>query len=362
MAPHLVTEFRSLLNAAYGQIKSVRRSDVVAIGGLAPVSFIKNVSISPLKFAADLMCLRRVGTHFVKAGSCPSKAHFDVLAMHPYSLLATPTKHAYAYDDVLIADMGKLTTLLHAARQLHTVAAGSRFGLWVTEFSWFTNPPDKEVGDAPMVSARYTAYSMYEMWRAGASLVTWFLARDSKSRGSQLSQPRLWRRSGGFVGSAQADGERLRLPGHRSGQRRTRPRVGSGARVPSNRRDRRARQRSCLEARRHRHAPGATASFSCGSQRLGTAPIAPASPEARPASATTHGRSRPSAPTPPSRSATQHHAPVSAAPGEHVGARVQAPRAIVGSDRCADLAALGLDPRQEEPVDVVLGLPGDGAP
>ncbi len=41
MAPNLVTEYRSLLNAAYAPIKSVSRSDIVAIGGLAPVSFIK---------------------------------------------------------------------------------------------------------------------------------------------------------------------------------------------------------------------------------------------------------------------------------------------------------------------------------
>jgi hypothetical protein len=177
LAPNLVSEYRALLNAGYAAIKFVAKDNVVAIGGLAPVSF-ESRSLSPLKFAADLLCLRRVRTHFVRMTNCPSKAHFDVLAMHPYSLLATPTKHAYRYDDIQVADMGKLATLLNASERLHTASPAIKYGLWVTEWSWFTNPPDKAVGDPPALAARYTAYSMYDMWRAGVSLVVWFLAQD----------------------------------------------------------------------------------------------------------------------------------------------------------------------------------------
>ncbi len=173
-----VNEYRSLLDAGYHAIKEVNRASTVAVGGLAPVSFIPGISISPLKFAAQLMCLRRVGTRFVRASTCAGRAEFDVLAMHPYSLYSTPTLHAYNYDDVLIADMGKLTTLLHAAEKLHTASPAINYGLWVTEWSWFTNPPDKAVGDPESTAARYTAYSMYELWRSGVSLVVWFLVRD----------------------------------------------------------------------------------------------------------------------------------------------------------------------------------------
>jgi hypothetical protein len=180
MAPNLVSEYRALLNAGYGAIKGVSNDNVVAMGGLAPVSY-ESVSISPLKFAAELLCLRRIATHFVRADRCPSKAHLDVLAMHPYSLLATPTKHAYRYDDVLVGDMGKLVTLLRAAEHLHTAAPAINYGLWVTEFSWFTNPPDPQVGDPGPVAARYSAYSMYEMWRAGVSLVIWYTTRDPEN-------------------------------------------------------------------------------------------------------------------------------------------------------------------------------------
>lgn len=177
-APNLVEEYRSLLNDSYAAIKGVDRSNMIVLGGLAPVSFVAPLSIGPLKFAADLFCLRRIGTRFVRARKCPHPAHFDIFADHPYTLAVTPTQHAYVYDDVLIADLGKIDTVLRTAERLHTVARHTRHPIWVTEWSWFTNPPDKQIGDREPVAARYTAYSMYEMWRAGVSFVSWFLVRD----------------------------------------------------------------------------------------------------------------------------------------------------------------------------------------
>ncbi len=174
-----VSEYRSLLNAGYGAVKSVHRDNVVILGGLAPVSFLPPYSISPLKFAAELLCLHRVGTRFHANRSCPQRAHFDVFAHHPYTLAATPTKPAYKYDDVLIADMGKIANLVHTADRLHTDAPSIRHPIWATEWGWFTNPPNTQVGDAPAVAARYVAYSMYEMWKNGVSAVIWQTVLDS---------------------------------------------------------------------------------------------------------------------------------------------------------------------------------------
>ncbi|MGI8412584.1 MAG: hypothetical protein ACR2QA_08820 [Solirubrobacteraceae bacterium] len=178
-APNLVGEYRALLNAAYKAIKGVSSRSVVLIGGLAPVSYLPPLSVSPLRFATDLMCLQRVNTTFRRVGSCPQQAQFDILAHHPYSLAATPTKHAYRYDDVLIGDMGKLSALLHAADRLHTVLPRIRHQLWVTEWGWYTNPPNRVVGDSEPTAARYVAYSMYEMWHNGVQTVIWFSARDN---------------------------------------------------------------------------------------------------------------------------------------------------------------------------------------
>jgi hypothetical protein len=177
MAPNLVGEYRALLNSAYSAIKGVSSSDLVAVGGFAPVSY-ENISMSPLTMAAQLLCLHRINTHYVKTASCPVKAHLDALAIHPYSLDATATKHAYHYDDVLIGDMGKVATLVQSAERLHTALPSENYKIWVTEWAWFTNPPNTAVGDPGPIAARYTAYSMYEMWRAGVSLVIWFTTRD----------------------------------------------------------------------------------------------------------------------------------------------------------------------------------------
>jgi hypothetical protein len=136
-----------------------------------------------LSFATRLLCLTRVGHSFRRARSCPSKANFDVFSYHPYALAATPTKPAYNSNDALIADAGTVAALVHAADRLRTAGGPSRHPIWVTEFAWFTNPPNKTVGDRPATTARYTAYSMYEMARADVSLVIWQTVVDRPYQG-----------------------------------------------------------------------------------------------------------------------------------------------------------------------------------
>jgi hypothetical protein len=186
-APNVVEEYRSLLNAAYGVLKLVNTTNVVVTGGLAPVSFLPPVSTAPLTFAEELMCLQQVGSKFVPTASCPNPAQFDVFAIHPYSLASTPTLHALDPGDVLVADMGEVKTLLDTADRLHTIAPSITHQLWVTEWSWFTNPPQKQVGDAPATAARYVDWSMYEMWQAGVSMIIWFTVADEPGPASAES-------------------------------------------------------------------------------------------------------------------------------------------------------------------------------
>lgn len=183
-APDLVGGYRTLLNAGYDVIKAVHPDNVVVMGGLAPVSYLAPLSASPLKFAADLLCLRRSGRTYHPLHGCPH-VRFDVFAHHPYSLAATPTKRAYNYDDVLIGDMDKIATLVAAADRLHTVAGANRHPIWVTEFGWFTNPPNKLVGDSNSIAARYVAFSLYEMWKNGVKRVIWQTIEDILGAGIQ---------------------------------------------------------------------------------------------------------------------------------------------------------------------------------
>jgi hypothetical protein len=179
-APDQAAYYRNMLNASYATLKSIHHDNFVVFGGMAGVGGYDRWSISPLKFAAQVLCLRRVGRSFVRNGPCPVKAHFDGLAEHPYAFASSPTKHAYRYDDLLLADMSKLRTVLNTAKRLHTIA-GDHQQLWATEFVWPTNPPNNVLGDPPATAARFVAYGMYELWSAGVSTVIYAALRDAVS-------------------------------------------------------------------------------------------------------------------------------------------------------------------------------------
>jgi hypothetical protein len=178
-APDVVGEYRSLLNASYGAIKGVSPSNVVILGGLAPDSPNPPRSMSPMPFAAQLMCLApgRRGT-FHAATGCPVQAEFDVLGFHPYTLGVTPTAHAANPNDLLIADTGRLVRLVRTAERLHTILPRTKHQLWATEWSWFTNPPQTTFGVPDRTAARYVDYSMWLLWHNDIPLVIWFQIQD----------------------------------------------------------------------------------------------------------------------------------------------------------------------------------------
>jgi hypothetical protein len=172
-APDPVSAYRTLLNRAYTALKAVHSDNLVVVGGLAPVKPFPD-SFTPLDFAAKVLCLRRVGTHFRADPSCHQRARFDVLAVHSYVLGATPTRPAAIPGDVFPADMGEVHNLVQTENRVH----GGSHQTWVTEFAWYTNPPNAQLGDADATAARYVAYSMYEMWKSGVSTVIWLGAVD----------------------------------------------------------------------------------------------------------------------------------------------------------------------------------------
>ncbi len=172
-APDPVSAYRTLLNRAYATLKAVHSDNLVFLGGLAPVKPFPN-SYAPLDFAAKVLCLRMVGTHFAANRSCHQRASFDVLAIHSYTLGATPTKHAAVPGDVFPADFGEVQNLARTENRVH----GGNHQVWVTEFAWYTNPPNSQLGDSDTTAARYVAYSMYEMWKSGVRTVIYLGAID----------------------------------------------------------------------------------------------------------------------------------------------------------------------------------------
>jgi hypothetical protein len=108
--------------------------------------------------------------------TCRNQIHFDIWAHHPYSFNG-PFGHATRRDDVSLGDLPEMRTLLRSALKFHRIVPTHGVQFWVTEFSWDTKPPRRHA--APVgLAARWTAEALYQMWRSGVSLVTWFGLED----------------------------------------------------------------------------------------------------------------------------------------------------------------------------------------
>jgi hypothetical protein len=172
--------YRSMANTFTTAIKGVAQTNTVIIGGLAPYGIQqkgqpinKVLSVAPLTFMRALLCIS-AGSH--PHATCNAKVKFDVFSVHPYTW-GGPTHSAFSSDDVAIGDLPEVQQVLRDAWRLHRIAATRMPPLWVTEFSWDTNPPDPHA--LPIaIQARWTSEALYHMWSDGIGVVTWFLLRD----------------------------------------------------------------------------------------------------------------------------------------------------------------------------------------
>ncbi len=173
--------YRGLLNAGYAAVKSVSRSNVVVTGGTAPFGdppTLRNARVPPAQFVRDLLCL---GAR-LRPRKCPHPAHFDILAHHPYDI-GGPTTPALNPDDVSLPDIGKLTRSLHAAERSGRVLPHGHKGVWITEFSWDSRPPDPH--GVPMYTwEHWLEESFYVAWRQGVSAMAWYLIADQPCKPS----------------------------------------------------------------------------------------------------------------------------------------------------------------------------------
>lgn len=171
--------YRGMLNAAYNAIKAVDGADVVVEAGTAPYGDLSpspdpgGGRLPPVTFLHLLLCL---GATNDSATACPDPAHFDVLAHHPYAI-AGPRQHAINSGDATIPDLGRLTDALAAAIRAHTVIPDAPKPLWVTEFSWDSNPPDPQ-GVPALQHAEWLEEALYLFWRQGVSAAFWLEVRD----------------------------------------------------------------------------------------------------------------------------------------------------------------------------------------
>jgi len=178
--PHSPGVYRSMTNAFAAGVKSVDSTNLVVAGGLAPYGIQQKgqalngvLSVAPLRFMRELLCMS-AGAH--PHPTCGAKVAFDIFSIHPYTW-GGPTHSAYSSDDTAIGDLPEVQALLGAAWRAGHIRAPARPPLWVTEFSWDTNPPDPRAISTAL-QARWTSEALYRMWKDGVGVVTWFLLRD----------------------------------------------------------------------------------------------------------------------------------------------------------------------------------------
>ena len=170
--------YRSMVNAVADSVHAVNADNLVVAGELAPFKHApsptdKNSVIPPLAFMRSMLCI----TDTTPAQrTCATKTHFDVWSHHPYSDTG-PFGHAKVSGGVELGDLPKMKALLQTAEQLGAIASAEPVQFWVTEFGWSSNPPNSK--GAPLsLEARWVGESLYQIWRSGATVGTWFLLQD----------------------------------------------------------------------------------------------------------------------------------------------------------------------------------------
>ena len=164
--------YRRMLTAAAARIKAVHADNTVVAAGTAPYGDPPSVNnrMTPVNFTRELLCLRG---NRMRRFACGKRPVFDAIDHHPYAT-GSPTDKARLGENVAIPDLHKLTRILRAARSKGTTKAR---GVWVTEISWDSKPPDPN-GVPERTRARWLQDSFYSLWRQGATTICWFLLRD----------------------------------------------------------------------------------------------------------------------------------------------------------------------------------------
>jgi len=182
--------YRQLVARFGVEVRNASADNLVVAGGLSPYgrrSGELHVT-APFRFLRNTVCVTR-GT---PRRTCRARLAFDVWSHHPYTANG-PHGAALRPDDAALGDLAEMRRLLAAAQRLGQIRSRRPVELWVTEFSWDSNPPDPE-GVPAALHARWVAEALHHMWRSGVSLATWFTLRDNPAPPTSIYQSGLWYR------------------------------------------------------------------------------------------------------------------------------------------------------------------------
>jgi hypothetical protein len=180
--------YRSLVAAAYPAVRRADRGAQVLIGALAPKAAVRrNVTTSPLAFLRRFGCVdaryHRIRTGGCRAYRAPSG---DGFAVHPYGARTAPDLPPRGLEDINLSTLGRLESMLDRLHRMRRVKGPRRMGIYVDEYGYQTNPPDRVSGVSPRLQDQYLQRGAYLAWRdSRIRLFTQYLWQDEpKAHGS----------------------------------------------------------------------------------------------------------------------------------------------------------------------------------
>ena len=164
--------YRNLVNALANAVKSVNADNLVVAGGLA--SFGKpGHAVGPMDFMRRLLCMSGGRK---PAPTCRQDIRFDIWAVDPYTVGNAFHKSASS-GGVSMGDLPAMGSLLRAATRSGQITHDGPVQYWITEMGWDSNPPDPQ-GTPLGQLMREVPESLYQAWRSGVSLYTWYTLDD----------------------------------------------------------------------------------------------------------------------------------------------------------------------------------------
>ncbi len=171
--------YRQLVNAMTDALRATGHgSDQIMLGEVAPVGQrLGNIVTrpnAPGQFLRDMFCIDGNG-HTLRGAAAAAlgcggfrRLAVNAFADHPYTASASqpPLWRPTLPTDITIGTIGRLQTILRQAASLNRTRGV--LPIYVTEFGFQTNPPERLIGVSLAQQALYINESEYLMWRNGA--------------------------------------------------------------------------------------------------------------------------------------------------------------------------------------------------
>jgi hypothetical protein len=159
--------YRNLVRAAYPVVKKADPGAQVLIGALAPKGRARNGgTTAPLEFLRAFACVDS-RFHKIRTGACKhyKAPQGDGFAVHPYGSKTAPDVAPKGADDVNIVTLSRIEKSLDRVRRMGRVKGPRHMGIYVDEYGYQTNPPDRTSGVKPAKQDAWMQRGAYLAWR-----------------------------------------------------------------------------------------------------------------------------------------------------------------------------------------------------